>query len=84
MEASGLTALRMDAMLWEGSKIIQDVPVPPDLTASFWYHLGCSQARLGSHLEASGAFQRVHQMLPYHPAIIHEQAKCHLVRPKGL
>ena len=79
MEAAGMTTLRMDAMLWEGSKVLQDVPVPPDLTASLWYHLGCAQARLGGHLEAVETFQRVHQMLPNHPAILHELATCQMV-----
>ena len=37
MTASGASELRMDSNLWEGSKIINGVLIPPDLTASLWY-----------------------------------------------
>ena len=75
MEEAGSTLLRMDALLWEGSKIIQGVQVPPDLTASLWYHLGCARARTGSFPEAAAAFERAQGLLPDHPAVVHELAK---------
>ncbi|GAX76756.1 hypothetical protein CEUSTIGMA_g4203.t1 [Chlamydomonas eustigma] len=77
MHGSGLKVLRMDSLLWEGSKIIEGVPVPPDLTVSLWYHLGCVHARLGSFKDAVAAFEEAAQLLPSHPVILHELAKSH-------
>lgn len=79
MEAAGSTVLCMDALLWEGSKIIQGVQVPPDLTASLWYHLGCARARTGSFPGAAAAFERAQGLLPDHPAVVHELAKSYQV-----
>eukprot|EP00798_Chlamydomonas_sp_ICE-L_P026959 gene26959-35001_t len=73
--SNGPPALITDARLWEGSKVKSTGTAPPDLSASLWYHLGCMRARSGMAAPAAQAFEHAAQLLPSHPAVLHELAK---------
>ncbi|GIL69331.1 hypothetical protein Vretimale_13447 [Volvox reticuliferus] len=67
--------LRGEGPLWESRKFMSSGSGAPDLSPSLWYHLGCAHSRCGRPREAVAAFQRAAQLMPRHPAFLHELAK---------
>ncbi|GIL60895.1 hypothetical protein Vafri_15714 [Volvox africanus] len=67
--------LRGEGPLWESRKFMSSGSGAPDLSPSLWYQLGCAHSRCGRPRKAVAAFQRAAQLMPRHPAFLHELAK---------
>ncbi|GLI66721.1 hypothetical protein VaNZ11_010659 [Volvox africanus] len=72
--------LHGEGPLWESRKFMSSGSGDPDLSPSLWYQLGCAHSRCGRPREAVTAFQRAAQLMPRHPAFLHELAKaCQII-----
>ena len=74
------TCLVTGARLWEGVNFTSSATASPDLSASLWYHLGVTRARLVAFAAAAAGFERAADLLPTHPTVVQELAKCCQVR----